>query len=264
MKTTIATTTLFLALLSSPIFASTLVEIKSGNTISRIYSDGKLARMEVDDANGYTIIDPKAGAAYSVMDSERQVIKMSLTNPALDANSPIKVKVTKSGVGPKILGYKTTKYDFHVNDQFCGSIFSSKEAMKDAKIEPIYTFLQSLTAKAQALANQFNPNIDPCSQGGASLNEKVMQLGLSLKSVERDGSVSSQIIKIDQRAKLPKNVFTVPQGYQVQDMDQMHKSMQQELDKQGIDMKKMMRELQESGNLSPEMMEQMQQMHQQP
>ena len=258
MKTSIAAITLFFLFLVSPLLAATMVEIKSDNTISRIYSDGEKARMEMDAGEGYTIIDPASSTAYTVMDAEKQVIKMTLTNDGVDTTDQVKVKVKKVGKGPKIIGYKTEKYDFFVNDQFCGSIFSSKKALKDAQIEPLYTFIQGMTAKMQEFSKQFNMNSDPCMQGGIALTEKVMTLGLSLKSVEKDGSISSEIVKIDKRAKLPANAFTVPQDYQVQDMDQMQKSMKQELDKQGINMDEIMKQLQESGNMPPEMLEQMQ------
>lgn len=262
MKTTIAATALFFLFMASPLLAATMIEIKSDNTLSRIYSDGKKARMEMDAGEDYTIIDPESGTAYTVMTSDKQVIKMTLTNEGVDTGAKVKVKMKKIGNGPKIVGYRTKKYDFYVNDQFCGSVFSSKKAMKDAQIEPIYTFIQSLTAKMQAFSSQLNMNNDPCMQGGVALAEQVMALGLALKSIEKDGSVSSEIVKIDKRAKLPANTFTVPQDYQVQDMDDMHKSMQQELHKQGVNMEDMMQQLQESGNMPPEMLEKMKQMPQ--
>jgi len=245
MKTIATLIALFFLLLTSPLSAATLVEIKSDNSLSRIYSDGKKARMELAGGEGYTIIDPDSSTAYTVMDVDKQVVKISLANNGIKPDFQAKVMVKKIGNGPKIIGYKTKKYDFYVNDQFCGSIFSSKKAMKDARIEPVYTFIQSLTTKMQAFSSKYTMSNDPCMQGGDALTEKVMKLGLPLKSVEKDGSTSSEIVKIDTRAALPSNAFTVPQDYSLRDMDEMHKSMEEQLNKQGVNLDEMMQQMQQ-------------------
>ncbi len=94
MKATISAMTLSLLFLASPLLGASMVEIKSDNTLSRIYSDGKRARMEMDSAGPYTIIDPKSGTAYSVMDADKQVLKMTLTD--IDVNAD----VSGEGYGP--------------------------------------------------------------------------------------------------------------------------------------------------------------------
>ncbi len=261
MKKLLITATLLL-FFTSPLLAATLVEIKSEGTVSRIYSDGKKARMEADKGN-YTIIDPVTSTAYSVMDSERQVMKLELSDDGKSVVSKVNIKIEKKGNGPKIAGYKTKKYDFFVDGQFCGSLYNSKKAMKDAKLEPLYAFIQSISSKMLELSNHLNVQHDPCIQANTALTEKALELGLSLKSVEKDGVVSSEIIKIDKRAKLPKGAFSVPADYKVVDVNKMHNAMQQELQKKGVDMEKMMRQIQESGQFSPEMMEQMKQMQHQ-
>lgn len=261
MKKLLITTFLFL-FFTSPLLAATLVEIKSEGTVSRIYSDGNKARMEADKGN-YTIIDPKTATAYSVMDSERQVMKLELSDDGKNDTPKANVKIENKGKGPEIAGYKTKKYDFFVDGQFCGSLYNSKKAMKDAKLEPLYAFIQAISSKMLELSRHLSVQHDPCIQANTTLTEKALELGLSLKSVEKSGVVSSEIIKIEKRAKLPKGAFTVPADYKVVDVNKMHNSMQQELQKKGLDMEKMMRQLQESGDFPPEMMEQMQKMQQQ-
>ncbi len=264
MKKLLITTFLFL-FFTSPLLAATLVEIKSEGTVSRIYSDGKKARMEADKGN-YTIIDPETRTAYSVMDSERQVMKLLLSDDGKGSTSKTKVAIENKGNGPEIAGYKTKKYDFFVDGRFCGSLYNSKKAMKDAKLEPLYAFIQSINSKMLELSRQLSIQHDPCIQANTVLTEKALELGLSLKSVEKNGIVSSEIIKIEKRAKLPKGAFTVPADYKVIDVNKMHNSMQKELQgkgPKGTSMDEMMRQLQESGDFPAEMMEQMKQMKQQ-
>jgi len=263
MKKLLITIFLFL-FFTSPLLAATLVEIKSEGTVSRIYSDGKKARMEADKGN-YTIIDPNTATAYSVMDSERQVMKLELSGGGKSDTSKANVKIENKGKGPEIAGYTTRKYDFFVNGQFCGSLYNSKKAMKDAKLEPLYTFIQAISSKMLELSRQLSVQHDPCIQANTTLTEKALELGLSLKSVEKTGVVSSEIIKIEKRAKLPKGAFTVPADYKVIDVNKMHNSMQKELQgkgSKGTSMDEMMRQLQESGDFPPEMLEQMKQMQQ--
>ena len=248
--------------LASPLGAATMIEIKSNDSISRIYSDGKKARMGMDES-GYIIIDPAAGTAHTVIDAQKEVVKITLDEDVATKEAKVDVKVKEAGAGPEIIGYSTMKYDFYINDQFCGSVFSSKKAMEEAQIQPVYTFIQKMTAKMQALSSQFSPQNDPCLLGGAAMTEKVMALGLALKSVEKDGSVSSEIVKIDTKAQLPEKAFVIPEGYQVKDMNQMHESMQQGMKNPDVDLGEMMKKLEESGDMPPEMLEQMKQMHSQ-
>lgn len=263
MKTIITLTTLIFFFLSSPLFGATMVEIKSENSLSRLYSNGKKARIETNEAGAYTIIDPAAGVAYAVMESDKQIMKISLSKTSKSSGTQASVQVKEVGNGPRVIGYKTKKYDYYVNGTSCGSIFTSKKALKDTDLEPIYTFIESMSAKLESLSNQFNTNTNPCTKGSVGLSEKMRKTGLAMKTVARDGSISSEIVAIDKHAKLPPNAFTVPQGYAVRDMDQMQQSMQQELDKQSVNMDEMMRQIQDSGQVSPEMLEKMKQMRRQ-
>lgn len=132
--------TLIIIFSATSLFGASLIETRSSNSLSRIFSDRSKARMELNSGETYTIIDPSSGITYSVTDADRRIVKMKLTAP-------------------------------------------------------------------------WQPH-----------------------------------------------AFTIPSDYQIQDMDQMHQNMEQKMEKRKTNINDMIRHIQESGNISPKMTEQMEQM----
>lgn len=262
MKLRFLLTLLIFPLISTSLYAATMIEIKDSKGISTIYSDGIRARMETPGDEGYMIVDSGTGDAYAVMPSQRQVMKMTV--PKKTASVPkIKTKFKKSGKGPSIVGYRTSRIDYYAGGEHCGTHFTSKAALKDIKMEKIFDVIRKMSRKARSFSRQFgNQQRDPCKESEEALIEKFTEIGMPLRSLGRKGDLDSEVIRINKNAKLPPNAFRFPSNYEVRDMREMEKYNQRQME-HAPQIDEMMKQLRESGNLPPGVLEQMNKMRQQ-
>lgn len=242
-----------LLLSSSLTAAATLVEVKSSEGQTRIYTDGQRARMETGK-DGYMIVDNKAQSLFVVMPNEQRVMDMSqaLQGPGPGASAaPIDIRFDKQGSGPRIAGYPTTRYNYSANGQSCGTLLASRQALEDTGLDSAFEMMERMASRADAMRMAFNSNTPPCERAGTQFSTHVRKIGVPMRITAGNGQLVSEITRIDQNAKLPPNAFTVPAGYQVQDTGQMMRDAQQ-----------MMQQMQQSGQLPPGAMEQLRRMQQ--
>lgn len=214
--------------------AATLVEIKAGGEITKIYYEGSMSRLEMPGNQGYMVINSTQQSMHMVIPAERMVMDMSDTlknAPGTAADSGLKININKQGSGPRVAGYKTTRYSYSANSKDCGTLFTSQDAMEDAGMGEVMEMMERMSSQADAMMSAFNQNASPCERSNLQLSRHLKDIGVPLRVLDARGTVVSEVMRIDRKAKLPDNAFAIPAGYQVQNT---HKMMQQMPDMQEI------------------------------
>jgi len=207
--------------------AATLIEVKTPEGQTKIFRDGARSRMTNSDGS-YVIMDSKAQTMFVVMPKERQVMDMSqmLKAPASGpGKNPPAIQFKKQGSGQRIAGYKTVRYQYSANGKTCGSVLASKQALKDTGLQQAFDLMERMSSHADALMQAFNSNVDPCQRADTHFSEHAQGIGIPMRITSGGGKLVSEILRIEKKAKLPPNAFTIPAGYQRQDVGGMMQQM---------------------------------------
>ena len=245
---------LLMAILPLSTVASTLIESKeSDGMVTRIYIDGDKARFESPGDQGYAVFDAAKKTMYYVAAPQRLVVDMS---PSLQGQggqtkpSPA-MQLKSKGRGPKLLGYATTEYEQIVNGQHCGSLFASTQALKDSGVSNFVKGFSIMMAEMNSMfAGMMEQHMDDCDKAALALNDKILEIGLPLKSFDRHRRQETEVIKLDKKAQLPAGAFAIPGDYKMITPQQFVQEMMQQMPQ---DMESMMQ------NIPPEALEQMKQ-----
>jgi len=249
--------------ISVPVTAATLIEIDSvegGRT--RVITDGSKARIDMSQDQGYVLIDYKTQSMHVVLPGEKQIMDMSGEMPAMAGKPPADVKVTvvPAGKGPEIAGYSTNKFTLKANGQNCGTIYGSLDAMKGSGIGKLLETMQKFEEKQRASMGSYADMMGPCERARMGMSDQAKTVGVPMREVDKKGNVDNEIIRIDTKAPLPANAFSLPGGYKtivVADQMKQAKKAMTEMNKHQPEMEAMMKQMQQSGNIPPEAMEQM-------
>ncbi|HHH43390.1 MAG TPA: DUF4412 domain-containing protein [Gammaproteobacteria bacterium] len=225
--------------------AATLLEIKSGGEVTRIYQEGSKSRMEIPGDKGYMVIDSAAISAHMVIPQERMVMDItdSLRN-APDTATDSGIIFSKEGSGPRIAGYKTTRYRYSAGKQNCGTLFTSRDAMEDTGLDKMLGIMNRMSAQSRAMMSMLKQKTDPCQDYSSSLGEQLKGIGAPLRVLDANGTVVSDVLRIDKKAQLPKNAFVIPSDYQVQNTHKMMQDLQKQMQNMP-DMQKLMEQMQQ-------------------
>lgn len=240
--------------------AATMVEVKDKNGLSHIYSQGSQGRMEMAGGGEYMLVDTAKGTAYVVMPERKAALDLSESLKKADRPDSDRSVVTQfkqRGSGPTIAGYKTIKFDYSAAGKYCGSLFVSKAALKESGMGHIFGAMQKMGAQAQSYAEAFNTNTEPCEAADQQITGKIQEIGMPLRALDKNGVLESEVTRIEKNAKLPPGAFSFPNNYEVQNVAQMQRGMQQQMQQQMPQMEQMLKQMQESGNLPPEAMEEL-------
>jgi len=227
--------------------AATLVEIKSGGELTKIYQDGPMSRLEMPGKRGYMVIDSAQRTMHMVIPAQRMVMDMSDTlknAPGSDTDSGVKTDIRKQGIGPRIAGYKTTRYSYSASGKSCGALFTSQDAMKDTGMSEVFEMMERMSAQADALMSAFNQSVDPCQRSSSKLTRRLKDIGVPLRVLDAKGTVLSEVMSIDRKARLPANAFAIPPDYKVQNTHKMMQDARKQMQNMP-DMQKMMEQMQQ-------------------
>lgn len=226
--------------------AATLLEIKSGGEVTRVYQEGSKSRMEMPGDKGYMVIDSAAMSAQMVVPQERMVMDMtdSLRN-APDTATDASARLSKEGNGPRIAGYRTTRYRYSAGDRNCGTLFTSREAMQDTGLDKMLGIMNRMSAQARAMMSALRQKTDPCQDYSSNLGEQMKKIGAPLRVLDAKGGVVSEVLRIDKKARLPENAFAIPSDYQVRNTHKMMQDMQRQMQNLPAHMQKLMEQMQQ-------------------
>lgn len=258
-------------LLCSPLVqAGTIVEIQNQGELTRIMTDGQQARINMSAAE-YVIVNYKNHSVRVVDPQKQQVMLLDAdTKSAAAANNfpNIRTSMNKLGSGQMIAGYKTQRYSYSANGKSCGVIYGSNEAYQVRGIRELVSAMDAMMEKQRAALGGLAGMIDDCTLADMKLGEYVATIGIPMRT-EKNGRVDSEIRSIKTDVDLPVNTFVIPASYKMVTMQDQMNTVTKDMAKaqpqlqgnknqdQQVQMQQMVRQMQQSGQLTPEMMEQM-------
>jgi|GEM_PF-1635519 len=250
---------LLILITSKNITAATLIQTQDNHReTTRIYIDGNKARIEMPHNEGYMVIDVGARTMQAVMSHQRTVVDMSefLRNPSAAAPSgPYIDTYTKTlGLGPRILGYETEEYALYANDQYCGSMFVSVEAMRDIGLQKfVHAFTQMDINMEQQMASMTGAmgGADPCVEAERKAGLQLRDIGFPLKNTDSRKALVSVVTNIRKNVRLPANAFAIPAGYKVTNMAEIMRLTRQQMQNLPPEALRMMQQNTQPGQHDP-------------
>lgn len=218
--------TLVMCLLSTNLFAATLIESKTGRGTQKMWVEGTKARVESEAGmEGYVLMDFSNRELLFINDSDKTVVAMG---NQLSDEPPPKIDgahLTKVGPGPKIAGFATTHYKLEMDGKVCSESYVSKSVVEKANLEKL----------AEAAKKIYSPppsnGVDPCVRAEAAFEPTLIDKGFVLRSV-KDGQVRREVTSVQTGVKLPPGGFKVPKDYERLDLAEMQRRMMENMKSQ--------------------------------
>ena len=258
---------MFIILFSSSYIAQadTLLKIKTEEGgVFEIMSDGKNTRISMSPEPGYILINHSNKTMFLVIPEGKRIMDMISGMPAQQESKPLKVdiKIKQLSKGPEIAGYSTIKYSLKADGQNCGTIYGSKKALKNENLKNIYNSINQMMENQSRMMGGVFEMMDACERADMDPTSQTKVTGLPLRSVDKNGVLTSEIISIDTHAKLSADTFVMPSDYTVTTMADEMRGMQQQVadEMQNMqqhmpDMEEMMKQMSKSGQITPEAMD---------
>jgi hypothetical protein len=234
-----------LGLSASHAWAATVVENsygQQGGRTQKVIIEANSARMESGEPGRYMLLLLQEQKMYAIDTPRKQVIDMFAKPPDMPKQAPpsqppappkVDAQLVKKADGPKIAGYATTQYQILANGQVCSNEFVSAEVMQLPDIQSFTKAMQGLAETRKKNAPMPFTPADPCLQAMDSVEAEFAKLGLSLRSTNKDGQVTTEIISITQNVQMPPDSFVVPQGFEMTTPFEMMQKAMQNMPKQG-------------------------------
>ncbi len=193
-------------------FAGTLIESRDENgDLAKMRISETMARIDSGEPEDYMIVDLQASAVYVVSPAERIILLLDegmMGMPARAGEAPPKVEVDGQGAGGKVAGYETRRYRVSVAGRHCFDDYVSAAVLD---LPGMRRFAQVM---AQASGEPVSRAEDPCAYAIEMMGQRYASLGVPLKTVEADGRVSHEILRIVTNVDFSADVFVLPPDYQ--------------------------------------------------
>jgi len=262
---------------SSSVMAGTVIELQNNNERMSIMTDGQTARMNMSGAD-YIIVDFKDNNVRVVDPQKQQVMLLNVDQAAMgNSGSLVRTSVKRLSSGQMIAGYKTQKYSYTANGKSCGVIYGSSDAYQARDIKTLLAAMKTMLEKQRALLGGFAAFVDDCTLADMQVADHVNTIGMPMRT-EKNGRVESEIKSINMNVDLPANTFVIPANYRNVTMGDKAKvaikdtaNVQQQVrqsdyhgqPRQQPQVQQMARQMQQSGQMPPEVMERIRRAQQQ-
>ncbi len=191
--------------------AGTLVESRDGdgNTVIMRIGDHR-ARIDTGDPQAYMVMDLDSGQVFMVSPPQRMVILIAggaVGESAATGEDTATLQVQEQGPGDTVLGYATRRYRVIANGRQCFDDYLSRVLLD----------LPGMRRFAEVMATAGGgPGAagDPCEQAAEAMGRRYASLGVPLRTVEPDGSISHEIIRVEKDRDFPDDIFVLPPDYQ--------------------------------------------------
>jgi hypothetical protein len=247
--------------------AGTIVKVQSKNELTTMIIDGKKARMDMS-ASEYVVIDYKNRKVSMVSPQEKQVMEMSMDALAGNSSSSgvpkVRDSLSRRGAGPAIAGYATQKYSYSVNGKSCGDIYASIDAYNAKGMKELLKAMRTMVDQQRSMLGGLAGMMDDCTLADMQMVDRVENIGIPMRTV-KNGRVESEVVSIQTDVSISADSFAIPASYKKVSLEQqmeqarqaMPPAMQQAPQQMPPGTEDMMRQMQQSGQMTPEMMEQM-------
>jgi len=210
--------------ISGTLQAAVFMQTKNAyRDITNIYIERNKARIELPRHNGYIVMDLDNNSMKAVIHTYKLILDMSEFLRPNHQTTPTKYVDTYTktmGLGPMVIGYETEEYALYANDNYCGSLYVSVNAMRDMGVTKFARAIIQMEANMQqklyALTGTTSDAImTPCEVSERKASLKLRQIGFPLKSINQNKKLQSIVTQVNKKAQLPANAFTIPQNYAV-------------------------------------------------
>lgn len=208
--------------------AVTMIELKQANSsIDKIYIDGLKVRIDSSIEPGYVIIDAGKRKMYIVSHQEKQIMDMgNVMNKDKSDTKKYNVKFINKGKGPKIAGYTTQHYIVRVNGKKCSDEYTSKKIAKDFGIEKA---LEKIFTLPEETEMEMTQGMNECLLAESQISSMYSQYGYALRSLDANGMLDFEVIRLNKNASLPPGGFSLPKGYKNVNMGAMMQDLEQKI-----------------------------------
>jgi len=252
-------------MLGATAYADTVIEFKNQNSKSQFLTNGKMARINTRGTDEYMLVNFNKSTIFSISPEKKQIINVSDSIPSISGVKPppIRLKLTPAGKGPAIAGYNTKKYRLAANGEYCGSIFASREALKGTAIEHMFDTMKAMADNHRQSLGGFAAVIPVCRLAQMELADKLREIGAPMRTLDQDGRIETEITMILKNAPVEAHNYAFPAKYEMISIGEKIESVQKDspqmdnLQRNMPEMQRMMREMRQSGQVTPEAMEQM-------
>lgn len=249
---------------SSTVVAGTVMRIHNNGDLTTVVTDGRLARLNIS-ADEYIIVDYKKHTVSVVSPQKRQVVLLNANNMATGKYATnVRTSIKRLGAGIEVAGYPTQKYAYSANGKSCGVIYGSKNVYQQKGIKQLFEAIKTMMDKQRAVLGGFASMVDDCTLADMNVSDHVKTVGVPMR-IDRNGRIETEIKSIKHGVVLPVNTFVIPASYRTVSMqDQLNatsKGMKNvsrnNTQNQQFQMQEMMKQMQQSGQMTPEHLEQM-------
>jgi len=250
---------------TTAVSADTVIEFIYNDTKSQFLTDGNMARINSRGTDDYKIVNFKTSMIYSVSPEDKQITNLSSSIPSISGVKPLSIRLDlkPAGPGPVIAGYNTNKYLLSANGEYCGALFASKDALKGSAIENMFGTLKTMADNHLESLGGFAAIIPTCQLARMQLVEKLQYIGAPMRVLDIEGNIDTEITTIIKNAGVDSHNYSFPANYKKVSMDERIEqalssgTQTENKPKNKAELRRMMRELQRSGKLTPETREQM-------
>jgi hypothetical protein len=262
MCKTILITGVLALLITRSVSASTVIEIQSKGDLTTVITNGQYARMNMPGTE-YVIVDYRKQQVNMVNPQKHQVMLLD-ANTMASANSPSAVRTSLNplGNGPVIAGYPTQKYSYTANGKSCGVLYGSRAAINADGMSDLLQAMKTMMEQQRAALGGFAGFVDDCTLADMQVTDHVKTIGVPMRT-ERNGLIDSEITSIRLDVTLPENTFIVPAAYKTVTMQDQVQASAKDMtttrpQPQVQEMAQRLQHMRQSGQMSPEMLQQMQ------
>lgn len=214
-------------------YAASMIESRDDNNeTTTMLIDGNKARIETSGNDGYLVMDVATKSLKMVINEFQAILDMSdiFTQPPAHTTTAegnfIDTYTESKGLGPKIAGYETEEYEIFANDKYCGSAFVSIRAVQDTGLRKFAGIFQNLSGHIEKKMSGLSiPLQQPvCEIAFQKLTDKIQTIGFPLRTTNQSKQLTSEVIQINTRSKLPANAFNIPAHYKTTTASEMMKN----------------------------------------
>ncbi len=209
-------------LLFANVFADVQVKVKDGfGDYSTFSSNGRMVRIDGEKMKGFIIVNYASGEFFMVDLNRKEVIRISLDQiSAANSVTPIDISFKDNGEGQKISGYLTRKYEMVAAGEHCGSVYTSSELLKNRDIRAIFETMRNMQRFSSRVMGGVSEAIPLCQRAGMQMADVLESSGAPLRTVDKNGSVVSEVVSVDTDKKPVPDHYTLPAGMTMVDMSE--------------------------------------------
>jgi hypothetical protein len=202
------------AFIVTPLSADTVIDIEAPGMATRLMMDDRFARVDNAADGTYLLHDRRSKQSYLVLPATKQVMKLEDSASKNDVNIRL---VAKKPSDARIFGYPTQRYQLFANQQYCGEVFASTQAMKHLAVETMLDSVARLVDQQMHAMGPYIAIIDSCTQASMRVLDHVGSIGMPLRLHDARGALLSDIVNIDTQAELEEGMLAYPSEYTLVD-----------------------------------------------